>query len=347
MTENIKPDLFREYLDKVNSYLYAQDWSHVPQMVGNYFAVSPLARGEYNLNYNLRTEHHHLVFRVNMGSQIDRDDQILYEFNTLKLLEKSGVTPHGYFVDNSKTVIDCGISIIEFLEGEHLDYHQDIESAAATFAKIHSVTVAEQKNHLIPEQQPLTLIYNECAQLLETYFTSHLADPAISDYLHKLLDWADSERIKENFFLQDPFLAIVNTEVNSGNFIVNRQKKTTHLIDWEMPRWGDPSSDLCHFCSPLTTLWKSKYRFTSKEYARFIDTYKAHCHSSHLKQTLADRMHLKNPFVYLRGISWSAMGWVAYQTEHEGIRNEQTWKTLCDYLNLDFIRSIFDPFLKR
>lgn len=213
MTENIKPDLFKEYLDKVKVYLFAQDWSHLPQMAGNYFAVSPLARGEYNLNYNLRTEHHHLVFRVNMGSQIDRDDQILYEFNTLKLLEKSVVTPHGYFVDNSKTLIDCGISVIEFLEGEHLG--------------------------------------------------------------------------------------------------------------------------------------KSKYRFTTKEYARFIETYKVHCHSSHLKQTLADRMHLKNPFVYLRGISWSAMGWVAYQIEHEGIRNEQTWNMLCDYLNLDFIRSLFDPFLKK
>ncbi len=347
MTEKTKPDPFKEYLDKVNAYLVAQDWQDVPQMAGSHFSVSPLARGEYNLNYNLKTEHRHLVFRVNMGSQLERDDQILYEFNTLKLLENSRVTPRGYFVDNSKTLIDCGISIIEFLEGEHLDYHQDIESAAATFARVHSVAVPEQKNHLIPEKQPLTLIYNECARLLETYFASHLADPDISDYLHKLLYWAESERKKESYFLQEPFFSIVNTEVNSGNFIVNRKKNITHLIDWEMPRWGDPSSDLCHFCSPLTTLWKSKYRFTSKDYLRFIETYKAHCPSSLLKQTLTERMHLKNPFVYLRGICWSAMGWVAYQTEYEGIRNEQTWKTLCDYLNLDFIRSLFDPFLKR
>ncbi|MFT5729918.1 MAG: aminoglycoside phosphotransferase (APT) family kinase protein [Desulforhopalus sp.] len=347
MIEDTKEDPFVEYLGKIKTYLSTQDWSHVLQMAEGNFSVSPLARGEYNLNYSLRTKNHHLVFRVNMGSQIDREDQILYEFKTLKLLEKSGVTPRGYFVDNSKTNIDRGISIIEFLDGEHLNYHLDLGGAAATFAKIHSIDVPEHKNHLIPEKQPLTLIYNECSTLLETYFTSPLADSAICDYLRKLLNWADRERRKENYFLLDPSLSIVNTEVNSGNFIVNRQQNTTHLIDWEMPRWGDPSSDLCHFCSPLTTLWKSDYRFSSEDYKMFIESYKAHSQSPHLKQTLTDRMHLKNPFVYLRGISWSAMGWVAYQTEYEGIRNEQTWKKLRSYLDLDFIRTLFDPFLKR
>lgn len=347
MPDITKQDPFVEYLEKVKLYLSTQDWSCVSRMAGNTFSVSPLARGEYNLNYSLKTETQHLVFRVSMGSQLDRDDQILYEFNTLKLLEQSGVTPRGYFVDNSKTNIDRGISIIEFLEGDHLDYRRDIEGAAATFARVHSVAVAGQDNHLIREEQPLTLIYNECKKLLGVYFTSPLADPAISHYLGKLLDWADSERKKENYFLEDPSLAIVNTEVNSGNFIVNRQNKTTHLIDWEMPRWGDPSSDLCHFCSPLTTLWKSEYRFTDKDYKRFIEAYKANSRSDHLKRTLTDRMHLKNPFVYLRGISWSAMGWVAYQTESGGIRNEETWKKLCAYLDLDFIRSLFEPFVKR
>ncbi len=316
-------------------------------MSGANFSVSPLARGEYNLNYSIKAGTKHLVFRVNMGSQIERDDQILYEFNTLKLIEKSGVTPVGYFADNSKELIDRGISIIEFLEGEHLDYSQDIERAATTFARIHSVRVPDDRNHLIPETQPLSLIYNECARLLDVYFRSPLADQAISEYLREVLVWADSERIKEKYFQEDPSYSIVNTEVNSGNFIVNRERNTTHLIDWEMPRWNDPSSDLCHFCSPLTTLWRSNYRFTAKDYKRFIEKYKEHCASSHLKHTLDDRIRLKNPFVYMRGISWSAMGWVAYQTEYEGIRNEHTWKTLCNYLELDFIRSLFDPFLKK
>ena len=41
------------------------------------------------------------------------------------------------------------------------------------------------------------------------------------------------------------------------------------------------------------------------------------------------------------------MGWVAYQTEFSGNRNPDTWKTLQRYMNLDFIRSLFDPFLQQ
>jgi hypothetical protein len=67
----------------------------------------------------------------------------------------------------------------------------------------------------------------------------------------------------------------------------------------------------------------------------------------HLVDTLADRVALRDPFVYLRGISWSAMGWVAYQTEFAGVRNEDTWRTLRRYMDLGFIRSLFDPFLRR
>jgi hypothetical protein len=48
-----------------------------------------------------------------------------------------------------------------------------------------------------------------------------------------------------------------------------------------------------------------------------------------------------------RGISWSAKGWVAYQTEFTGMKNPDTWTKLQQYLNLDFIRSLFDPFIGR
>ena len=133
-----------------------------------------------------------------------------------------------------------------------------------------------------------------------------------------MVTWAETAKEKEHYFLDDPWLCIVNTEVNSGNFIVNRTQQTTHLIDWEMPRWGDPSTDLCHFCSPLTTLWKTNFRFSPDSINLFIREYKQNIRSTHLRDTLDERMRLKFPFVLLRGISWSAMAWVAYQTEYRG-----------------------------
>lgn len=337
---------FDHYLSQVKRYLLEQCWDNVPVMAGLNFTVSELAKGEYNLNYLLESAGTQLVFRVNMATQINRDDQIIYEYKTLRLLKSSGVTPVPYFVDNSRKLIDRGISIMEYLPGCPLDYQLDLAGAAKALATVHQVAVPPLQNHLIVEKLPLSLIYDECVGLLKSYFHSALAKPDICSFLHEVVAWAESTKAKEQYFLDDPWLCIVNTEVNSANFIVNRRQQTTHLIDWEMPRWGDPSTDLCHFCSPLTTLWKTSFRFSPESVALFIEKYKQNIRPAHLRDTLEERMRLKFPFVLLRGISWSAMAWVAYQTEYNGIHNEDTRQKLQQYMDLAFIRSLFEPFMK-
>lgn len=336
---------FNQYLVPVRRYLQQQCWDDVPTMRGQVFTVSPLAGGEYNLNYLLQSAASRLVFRVNMASQIDREDQILYEFKALQLLQESGVTPLPFFVDDSRSFIDRGISIMEYLPGRPLDYKADLASAAKTLSIIHQLEIAEANNHLIIERQPLSLIFAECAGLLDKYFSSELADEAVRSFLLEVKAWAQMARAEETYFLDDPWFCIVNTEVNSANFIVNPAMQTTHLIDWEMPRWGDPSTDLCHFCSPLTTLWKTDFRFSQENLNFFIGEYKKNIRSAHLRDTLEERMRRKFPFVLLRGISWSAMAWVAYQTGYQGIRNEDTWSKIQQYMELDFIRSMFEPFM--
>lgn len=338
-------DPMLELQEAVETYIAKRDWEDVPVMAGRSFRVEPLARGEYNLNYRLVSEDVNLVFRVNVGTQIGRDDQILYEYRALKLLEASGVTPIAYFVDDSRRQFERGISIMEYLPGRPLEYSADMEAAARLFSAVHQVPVADADNHLIREEAALSLIFEECSGLLETYFRSDLADPDIRKFLLEVREWADGARKQERFFQSDPWNCIVNTEVNSGNFIVNPEKRSIHLVDWEMPRWGDPSTDLCHFCSPLTTLWKTSYRMDGGDKQRFLKIYAAGFEDTHLKDTLFERVRLKDPFVYLRGISWSAMGWVAYQTDFAGIRNPETWATLQQYLNLDFVRTLFEPFM--
>jgi aminoglycoside phosphotransferase (APT) family kinase protein len=344
----MKPDLadpMAEMRLAVQAYLEALDWSGVPVMAGRRFRVEPLARGEYNLNYRLVAADLELVLRVNIGTQIGREDQIVYEYKALKLLQDSGYTPRPHFVDDSRRHIPRGVGIMEYLPGRPLDYRTDLEAAARLLAGIHQVAVAEGQNHLIRERDPLSLIYDECAGLLARYFTSDLADPDIRGFLGEVLAWADRARHRERYFQADPWPAIVNTEVNSGNFIVNPAQGTIHLVDWEMPRWGDPSTDLCHFCSPLTTLWKTDYRMLPADRQAFLAAYRAAIGDRHLRDTLAERVRLKDPFVHLRGISWSAMGWVAYQTDYAGIRNPDTWATLRRYMDLGFIRSLFEPLM--
>ena len=340
--------LMQELLPSVQDYIDRRCWRNIPYLDNQRFTVTPLAQGEYNLNYLItgKNNGHKLVFRVNIGTQINRSDQIDYEYKTLVLLANSGVTPRPVFVDDTREMFNRGVLIMEFLPGEPLDYRRDLKKAAQLFAITHQVEVPGSSNHLIREDEPLSLIYSECRDLLQHFFDSDLADESICSYLKEVLSWANEKRSEENYYRKDPWQCIVNTEVNSGNFIVNRETGTIHLVDWEMPRWGDPSQDLSHFCSPLTTLWKTTYQMSPKMKRDFIETYCKGIHDSHLRDTLVDRIKLRDPFVYLRGISWSAMGWVAYQTKFAGMKNPDTWQTLQKYIDLSFIRSLFDSFMK-
>ena len=88
--------------------------------------VEFLAQGEYNINFTLSSFPNKYVFRVNTGSQLQIDNQIGYEFNSLKYLEKSSVTPKVFFVDGSLMYFDYGVLIMEFLEGAPLEYGEEL-----------------------------------------------------------------------------------------------------------------------------------------------------------------------------------------------------------------------------
>lgn len=331
----------------VQAYLRKGVWAEVPDWdPAQSFTVSPLAQGEYNLNYKVRQNGQDWVLRVNMGSQIQRDDQIVYEYNALCLLAESGVTPRPYFVDDSRAYIPYGVLGMEYLPGDALDYRRDLETAARLFARVHSVRVTGD-NPLIHEERPLTMTYEECARLLPVYLESPLADPALRNYLTQVLAWASEARHREAYFLADPWPCIINTEVNSGNFIANRARGTLHLVDWEKPLWGDPSQDLSHFSVPTTTLWKTDYRMTPADKRAFIDAYRAAISDAHLRDTIVEHVRLRDPFNCLRGISWSAMAWVTYQTGDHAVRNADTFRKVTAYLNLDFVRGLFDPYMEQ
>jgi aminoglycoside phosphotransferase (APT) family kinase protein len=335
----------------VRRYLAERTLEGVPHwQKGRTPTVKPLAQGEYNMNYLVRQDNRQWVFRVNVGTQIDRDDQIRYEFCALKLLANTGVTPRPYYMDDMPGLIDAngntyGVLLMDYLPGEMLDYRRDLEAAARLFARIHTCPVDEKDNHLIREQRPLSMTYEECSRLLPIYLESDLADPALRDYLQEVLAWADEARHDERYFLDDPWSCIINTEVNSGNFIANRQQGTLHLVDWEKPLWGDPSQDLSHFCVPTTTLWKTDYRMSSAERNHFLEIYKNAIHDQHLCDTLEARVRLRDPFNCLRGISWSAMAWVTYQTAEHALRNADTFRKVSMYMDLEFVRGLFEPYI--
>ena len=331
---------------EIVAYLQAADLSAVPGWNdAELFIVIPLAQGEYNLNYRVCQAKRQWVFRINLGTQIRREDQILYEYRALCMLAGTGVTPKPYFVDDTRRWLPNGVLMMEYLPGEPLDYRRDLEAAGRLFARIHTHSAGLDRGHLIIEQRPLSMTWEECARLLQVYFDCEDSDPAIRAYLGDILAWAAEARHREEYFLSDPWPCIINTEVNSGNFIANRKTGDLHLVDWEKPLWGDPSQDLSHFCAPTTTLWKSEYRLSQGDRETFLDAYRAALPDAHLRDTIAERVRLRDPFNCLRGVSWSAMAWVTYRDGRHTLRNEDTYQKIKQYLQMDFLRSLFNPYL--
>jgi aminoglycoside phosphotransferase (APT) family kinase protein len=344
------PDLsIQSFLPEAESYIKnAQptgipNWSPVQE-----FSIHPLGQGEYNMNFLVQQGKTVWVLRVNTGSQIGLTlaEQIAYEYKTLQLLEPADVGPKPYFLDNSLEFLPYGVLGMSYLPGEKLDYERDLTDAARLMARYHQIRVPKEKNHLIHEAQPLTLTYQRCLRMMDVYLNSNLADPDFRSYLIEVRDWADHARHKEIYYQQDPWNCIINTEVNNTNWIVDRQKSTLHLTDWEKPLWGDPSQDLSHFRVPTTTLWKTDYRMSNDDKKAMMDAYKESIDDPHLVNTIEERTRLRDPFNCLRGVSWCAMAWIQYQRGDHLLKNPDTYKKLSMYVDINFVRGLFDPYMK-
>lgn len=343
------PDLsIQTFTPKARNYLQQARSVDVPNWDPDQdFSLEPLAQGEYNMNFLVNQGQTSWVLRVNTGSQINLSgaENITYEFKTLKLLEPAGVTPIPFFLDQSMKLLPFGVMGMEYIRGEPLNYHCDLKKAAWVMARYHQLNISEQKNHLIQETQPLTLTYNRCTDMLQVYFDFELADKDLRNYLFEVVDWADKARHLESYYINDPWNCIINTEVNNTNWIINQDKGTTHLVDWEKPLWGDPSQDLSHFRVPTTTLWKTNVLMTEEDKTFMMCCYKDYIKDPHLKDTIEERTRLKDPFNCLRGVSWCAMAWIQYQSDDHLLKNEDTFHKLSMYIDIDFVRSLFDPYL--
>ena len=144
---------------------------------GDYCPLSYVAQGEYNINYAFTNPHTNkrYLLRANKGSQLHLDQQITYEAQTLQLLDGCQRTPSIYYIDDTKSALPYGISVMDFLEGRPLNYTTDLYEAARILADIHSQKLPT-KHHLITPVSPLAAIYEECVALFSRYEASAHAD---------------------------------------------------------------------------------------------------------------------------------------------------------------------------
>lgn len=298
--------------------------------------VKFLAQGEYNLNFVLTTKANKYVFRVNMGSQLEIENQIKYEYDSLKYLERSTVTPKVFYVDDTLSSFQHGILIMEFLEGVPLKYEDDLMKAATIFSQIHSLDI-QKESHFIVEERIFSARITEGERLLQKVWESPLVDRKIKLFFERLLEWAKVNRKKENYFINEPWHVVNNTEVNSHNFIIGEKKSS--LIDWEKPVISDPAQDLTQFLSPTTTLWKTNVVLSSAEKEAFFQNYVAGL--SGKDRDIRERVQLYTPYLYLRALAWCAFAYVEYHDPNKAIKNIDTFEKIKSYLQIDFLEKLF------
>jgi aminoglycoside phosphotransferase (APT) family kinase protein len=306
--------------EKIKEYLESGD------KVAGVERVEFLAAGEYNQNYLVHGRSGKYVFRINHGSQLGLDNQIEYEFRVLKAVEPSGVTPRAFFVDSDADGLGKGVLLMEYLPGRALEYPIDIRKAAEVFAKIHGLSTAEG---LIVQNNPIEAIAEESYGLINR-FADH---PLIGEkacllrYHEKILTL--SENTRDFFTDEEP--CIVNTEVNSGNFIVQPEK--TYLVDWEKAVVSCRYQDLGHFVVPTTTLWKNNYVYNEEEKLRFIRCYSQSLDLDLDVRELFEKTKILERTILLRALSWCFMAYFEYTREDRTLRNADTFAKIRDYLN--------------
>jgi len=331
--------LREQLLPQLKEYINSKTFKSYMLLEGT-SKLSFLAQGEYNLNYLLQTSRGDFVLRINTGSQMNLENLIAYEYKAVKLLQNSGETPRPLYVDDSKKDIPYGLLVMDFLPGEPLDYRKDLLLAASTFAQIHGLEFEEEEtDFLVKSARPFTAIYQEASALLDKYFSCSRADKEVKKILETALLRAESRIKEEDYLLDAPWWAVINTEVNSHNFIVNRDYGTCHLIDWEKPILGEPAQDLSMFLIATTTVWKRNYVLSPAEEKTFIDKYLEMLPEHPYKHTLSTRIEMFKFFNYLRAISWCAMAWTEY-TEPDGrqLVNMDTFEKIKAYIEPSFIK---------
>ncbi len=291
--------------------------------------VEFIGAGEYNINYAYQNGKKKRVLRINTGSQMHLDNQIAYEYGALRILEKSRVTPKVFCCDNKQELIPYGMLEMEFLEGRALDYHTDMYIAAYLLSKIHMLDIPEEHG-LIVAEKPFKALYDECSTMASQYLTWEQRNEEVAKYIWYFMKRALKLGILEEIISK----SIINTELNSGNFLINKSSYGSYIIDWEKPVIGEKEQDIAHFLAPTTTFWKTDVILTETQIEDFLVEYE--------KYTDVNRDRFQKYFIFtcLRGITWSAMAFVEYESNDRVIKNEFTYNKIKNYLSIEFLEMI-------
>ncbi|WP_448905047.1 TIGR04282 family arsenosugar biosynthesis glycosyltransferase [Gemella sp.] len=294
-----------------------------------YNNIKLLGAGEYNINFTFDEGDLKKVLRINMKSQMNLENQIEYEYETLQLLKDSGVTPKPYDVVTETNLLPYKYLIMEFLKGRPLNYKTDMKIGAYLLSTVHSTKYGE--NNLINASNPFQLMFDECKQMSGEYLAWEKADEKVSNYIKNFLEKCQT-LIPEEYDIANP--CIINTELNSGNFLIGEGKEDSYVIDWEKALIGECEQDLAHFLAPTTTFWKTDIILSENEINEFLEEY------SNYRNFDRERFERYLIFNCLRGVTWCSMAFRQYSENDKMLMDETTFKKIASYVDLEFLEKV-------
>ena len=295
----------------------------------SYNNIKLLGAGEYNINFTFDEGDLKKVLRINMKSQMNLENQIEYEYETLQLLKDSGVTPKPYDVVTETNLLPYKYLTMEFLEGRPLNYKTDMKIGAYLLSTVHNTKYGE--NNLINASNPFQLMFDECKQMSGEYLAWEKADEKVSNYIKTFLEKCQT-LIPEEYDIANP--CIINTELNSGNFLIGEGKEDSYVIDWEKALIGECEQDLAHFLAPTTTFWKTDIILSENEINEFLEEY--------INYRNFDRERFERYLIFncLRGVTWCSMAFRQYSENDKMLMDETTFKKIASYVDLEFLEKV-------
>ena len=179
--------------------------------------------------------------------------------------------------------------------------------------------------------------------MVEHYYCWEKADRTVCGLLEQLVREIGKLPLKEA--AKSP-RCIVNTELNSGNFLINPGERS-YLVDWEKPLVSEPAQDLGHFLAPTTTFWKTDVILSPANIGDFLRQYATAVGGRFDLRSLAERLPLYFTVTCLRGVSWCAMAAVEYAQPGRVLTNADTRAKLGQYLSEDFLKNILETYVRR
>jgi len=139
-------------------------------------SVKKIGMGSSNSNFLVLVNGKKFVFRMNMHPE-DKD-KIRKEFEALKIVEKTGIAPRVFVLDESRKDFDSDFLILEYLEGKTADkikpYFNEnlLKNLANLLVEIHSVKITGKLKNL--EINKKNLSFKRQIKHLDSFYIDYI-----------------------------------------------------------------------------------------------------------------------------------------------------------------------------